>query len=67
MEAIRKERMAQNISQEMLAFGINKSRGFIGQVESPLRKAHYNVQHINDIAKYLCVSPRSFLPEEAIE
>ncbi len=67
IEAIRHERMAQNISQAMLAFGIGKSRGFIGNIENPTKKTHYNLQHINDIAKFLCVSPRQFLPEESFE
>lgn len=67
IEAIRRERMAQKISQVSLAFGINKSRGFIAQVENPARRSRYNLQHINDIARYLCVSPRQFLPDEAFE
>lgn len=67
IETIRRERMAQNISQAMLAFGIGKSRGFIGNIENPTKKAHYNLQHINDIAKFLGVSPRQFLPEESFD
>ncbi len=57
--------MAQRVSQEMLAYGIGKSRGFIGQIENPSLRARYNLQHINDIAKYLGVSPRIFIPEES--
>lgn len=67
IEAIRRERVAQDISQAMMAYGIGKSRGFIGQVENPKSRARYNLQHINDIAKYLCVSPRQFLPDSSFE
>ncbi len=63
IDAIRKERISQRVSQEMLAYGINLSRGFIGQVETPNQRARYNLKHINDIANFLGVSPRSFLPD----
>ena len=33
--AVRKERMAQRVSQATLAYGIGVSDGFISQVESP--------------------------------
>lgn len=66
IEAVRKERMVQRVSQEMLAYGIGKSRGFIGQVENPSQRARYNIQHLNEIASYLGVSPRQFLPERSL-
>ena len=66
IEAVRRERMAQNLSQAMLSFGIGVSRGFVGQVESPKFETKYNVNHINEIAKFLGCSPRKFLPEEPL-
>ena len=66
IDAIRKEREAQNISQATLAVGIDKSKGFIGQVESLKHNSKYNVSHINEIAKYLGCSPRDFLPEKPL-
>ena len=53
--AVRKERMAQRVSQATLAYGIGVSDGFISQVESP-----------NEIAKFLGFSPRDFLPEQPL-
>ena len=47
----------------MLAYGIGVSKGFIGMAESPKYNIKYNVNHINEIAKYLGCSPRDFLPE----
>lgn len=66
IDAIRRERRAQKVSQAMLSFGIGVSRGFVGQVESPKYNTKYNIIHINEIAKFLGCSPRKFLPEEPI-
>ena len=66
IDAIRRERRAQKVSQAMLSFGIGVSRGFVGQVESPKYNTKYNIIHINEIAKFLGCSPRKFLPEEQI-
>lgn len=62
--AIRKERMAQKVSQAMLAYGIGVSKGFIGMAESPKYKVKYNIYHLNEIARFLGCSPRDFLPEK---
>ncbi|MEG0808428.1 MAG: helix-turn-helix transcriptional regulator [Alistipes sp.] len=66
IEAVRKERTAQKVSQSMLAYGIGVSTGFIGMVESSTARAKYNINHINEIAKYLGCSPRDFLPEKPL-
>ncbi|MFR2524895.1 helix-turn-helix domain-containing protein [uncultured Alistipes sp.] len=66
IDAIRKERRAQRISQSTLAFGIGVSKGFIGQVESPKCDVKYSVRHINEIARYLGCSPRDFLPQKPL-
>lgn len=66
IDAIRKERMAQKVSQAMLAFGIGVSKSFIGMAESPKYDIKYNLNHINEIAKFLGCSPRDFLPEEPL-
>lgn len=66
IDAIRKERRRQNISQAMLAYGIGVSRGFIGEVESMKCGAKYSLNHLNEIARYLGCSPRDFLPEKPL-
>lgn len=60
---IRKER---GISQLDLANGIGVTSGFIGKVESINSSSRYNICHINKIAKYLQVSPKDFMPDEAL-
>ena len=64
IDAVRREPKAQKVSQAMLSYGIGVSPGFVGQVESPKFETKYNIQHINEIAKFLGCSPRKFLPEE---
>lgn len=50
----------------MLAYGINVSKSFIGQVESPKYDVKYNPHHLNEIARFLNCSPRDFLPEKPL-
>ena len=57
IEAVRRERMAQRVSQAMLAFGIGVSKSFIGVAESPKYEIKYNLNHINEIARFLGCSP----------
>ena len=66
IDAVRKERRAQNVSQAMLGAWIGVSRGFISQVESPKCDVKYSVTHLNEIAKYLGRSPKDFLPEKPL-
>ena len=66
IDAIRKERKRQNVSQSMLAFGIGVSKSFIGQAESPKCDINYSPNHINEIAKFLGCSPRDFMPEKPL-
>ena len=66
IDAIRKERKRQNVSQSMLAFGIGVSKSFIGQAESPKCDIKYSPTHITEIAKFLGCSPRDFMPENPL-
>lgn len=67
IDEVRKRRIEMGISQAALADYINVSRGFIGDVENPKRRAKYNLHLINEIAKVLKCSPRDFLPPEPLE
>lgn len=66
IDAVRKERRAQKVSQAMLGAWIGVSRGFIGQVESPKCNIKYSPNHLNEIAKVLGCSPRDFLPKKPL-
>jgi transcriptional regulator with XRE-family HTH domain len=63
---VKAKRNEKNLSQADLAYELNMSVGFIGQVESPKYPARYNVRHLNDLAKILKCSPQDFLPKKPI-
>jgi transcriptional regulator with XRE-family HTH domain len=66
IDVVRKKRTEKGISQKELAFMLDLSIGFIGDVESTKSRAKYNLNHINQLAEIFECSPREFLPEETI-
>lgn len=66
IDAVRKKRRQQKVSQAMLGSWIGVSRSFIGRIESPKCADKYNFALLNEIAKYLGCSPRDFLPEKPL-
>ena len=63
IDTVRKMRIEKNVSQKELAYSLNLSIGFIGDVESPKSRAKYNLVHINRLAEYFECSPKDFLPK----
>lgn len=63
---VREKRIEKNLSQAGLAYELNMSIGFIGKVESIKYPTHYNIKHLNDLAKILKCSPQDFLPKKPI-
>jgi transcriptional regulator with XRE-family HTH domain len=63
---IRDLRIEKNISQADLANELGMSVGFIGKVESMKYSSHYNLKHLNQLAKILECSPQVFLPPKAL-
>ena len=66
IDTVRKIRMEKGISQKDLAFMLNLSIGFIGDVESPKSRAKYNISHLNKLADVLECSPKDSLPEQPL-
>lgn len=66
IDVVRRKRIENKLSQKALADLMNKSIGFIGDIESPKFRAKYNVNHINDLAKIFECSPKDFMPEEPL-
>lgn len=62
IEIAKKKRLERGITQKELAFGLEKSLSFIGDIENPNRRAKFNLNHINELAKFFECSPRDFLP-----
>jgi len=61
---VKEKRLEKNISQAELANELGMSVGFIGKVESPKYPSHYNIKHLNQLAKILDCSPQEFLPKK---
>lgn len=64
---VRDLRIEKNISQADLANELGMSVGFIGKVESLRYPTHYNLKHLNQLAKILECSPQDFLPKKALQ
>ncbi|NOT92773.1 MAG: helix-turn-helix transcriptional regulator [Ferruginibacter sp.] len=64
INAVREKRLAKGISQKELAYLLEVSVGFIGDIENPKYRAKYNLNHLNELAKILECSPKDFLPDK---
>ena len=63
---VKEKREFLGITQIVLSQKLNMSDSFVGHVETPKRRAKYNVNHINSLAKIFKCSPRDFWPEKPI-
>jgi transcriptional regulator with XRE-family HTH domain len=63
---VRDKRMELNMSQEDVASILDKSRGFIGQIESPRSPAKYNLNHLNKLSAEFKCSPKDFMPDKPV-
>ena len=66
IEQVRRMRLEQHISQASLAYGIGVTKGFIGQAESFKYPTKYNLNHLNELAKYFNCRLTDFFPEEPL-
>ena len=63
IDKVREIRIAKGISQEEIAFYLDTTKGFIGQIESPNHPSKYNVNHLNRLAIELKCSIKDFFPD----
>jgi transcriptional regulator with XRE-family HTH domain len=66
IQVMRKKRVEKGWSQQELADYMNISKGFLGGIENPNRRARLNLFHINELAKVFECSPKDFLPLEPL-
>lgn len=66
VDVVKKKRIEKGYSQKELAYQLEKSIGFIGDIENPKERAKYNLNHINELSKVFKCSPKDFLPDKAI-
>ena len=67
IDEVRRKRIENGWSQKDLAYEMDLSIGFIGNVENPKFRAKYNLNHINMFAKVFNCSPKDFLPDNYFE
>lgn len=63
IDKVKEKRIQKGFSQKDLAYMIDVSIGFIGDVENPKYRAKYNLNHLNELAKIFECSPKDFLPD----
>ena len=66
IDQIKKLRIEKGYSQAALSFELNYSDSFIAQMESKQTPAHYNISHLNAIAKVLKCSIHDFFPKNPL-
>lgn len=66
IDRVKEKRIEVGLSQIALSQKLNMSDSFVGHVETPKRRAKYNINHLNALAKLFKCSPRDFLPERAL-
>ncbi len=59
-------RIKHGLSQIALSEKLNMSDSFVGHVETPKRRAKYNINHLNALAKIFKCSPKDFMPEKPL-
>jgi transcriptional regulator with XRE-family HTH domain len=66
IDRVREKRKEAGLSQIELSQKLNMSDSFVSHVETPNRRAKYNINHLNTLAKVFKCSPREFLPEKPL-
>ena len=67
IDAISNLRTEKKLSQKELGDILNVSASFIGNVESLINPAKYNLKHIALLSSYFKLSPRSFIPADVLK
>ena len=66
IEKIKTMRKEHEFSQLELSQKLDMNDSFISHVEASSKRAKYNINHINEIAKIFNCSPKDFWPEKAL-
>jgi transcriptional regulator with XRE-family HTH domain len=64
---VKEMRIEKGYAQKELAFMLDISIGFMGDIESNKSKAKYSLDQINRLAIIFKCSPRDFLPENPFQ
>lgn len=67
VDYVTKLRMEHNLNQEDIGFVIGVGQSFVANIENPKKRAKYNVNHINKLADHFGLSPKDFMPQNALK
>ena len=63
---VKERREELGYTQIALSQKLNMSDSFVGHVETPKRRAKYNINHLNGLAKIFKCSLKDFMPEKPL-
>jgi predicted transcriptional regulator len=66
IEQVKQKRLENGLSQEAFGFNFNFSQSFITHCENPKLPQKYNINHVNEFAKFWGVSLHFFIPEQPL-
>jgi transcriptional regulator with XRE-family HTH domain len=66
IELVKEKRIEAGFTQIALSQKMNMSDSFVGHVETPKRRAKYNINHINTLSKIFKCSPKDFMPNKPL-
>lgn len=66
IDQVREKRKEVGLSQIELSQKLGMSDSFVSHVETPSRRAKYNINHLNALAKVFKCSPRELWPENPL-
>ncbi|MEO6686886.1 MAG: helix-turn-helix transcriptional regulator [Dyadobacter sp.] len=66
IEKVKEKRIQFGLSQLALSQKLEMSDSFVSHVESPNRRAKYNINHINELSKVFNCSPKDLIPEKPL-
>jgi transcriptional regulator with XRE-family HTH domain len=63
---VKEKRIEFGYTQIVLSQKLNMTDSFVSHVETPNRRAKYNLNHLNALAKIFKCSPKDFKPEKLL-
>ncbi|MDQ1140098.1 helix-turn-helix domain-containing protein [Pedobacter agri] len=67
IDKVRELRLEAGLSQYDLAIAMGLSKGFIGDVENPKRRAKYNLNHLEKLTEIFHCSFCDFFPQNNLK
>jgi transcriptional regulator with XRE-family HTH domain len=66
IQRVREKRLERNLTQLQLSIELGFSEGYVGKIESKHLPDHYNLNHLNELARILKCAPQDFLPKRPL-